>query len=194
MTINILLLSQFLGDPQNSCIPCGVPFKPNQKGAPPKEETHPNCSGRTTKPNSFRLGRLLAASTHRRNRRIGGRVLCHRQDHLVMVKPPGTVLEAAWCPNSKTRLPNGKMEPEKPQLVSKPGIKAWSESKPGIEMVCPEPCRELNSRNSARMAGIVPYCPSITRVLIVTQMELQGQPPPPIPVVRGWDILTMFEQ
>ena len=47
-----------------------------------------------------------------------------------------------------------------------------SQSKPGTKMAHPEPCKELRRRPQLLMVGIVPYYPSSTRVLIVTQMEL----------------------
>ena len=46
-----------------------------------------------------------------------------------------------------------------------------SQSKPGIKMVYPEPCKEVRRRPQLFLVGIVPYKPSSTRVLIVTQVR-----------------------
>ena len=45
-----------------------------------------------------------------------------------------------------------------------------SQSKPGTMVVIPEPCKELRRRPQLFMAGIVPYQPLSTRVLIVAQL------------------------
>ena len=49
-----------------------------------------------------------------------------------------------------------------------------SQSKPGTKMVDPEPCKELRRRPQLYIAGIVPYQPSLTRVVIVAHVFLEG--------------------
>ena len=46
-------------------------------------------------------------------------------------------------------------------------------TKPGTKMVYPEPCKELRRRPQLFLAGVVPYQPSSTRVLIVAQVPSQ---------------------
>ena len=56
-----------------------------------------------------------------------------------------------------------------------------SQSKPGTKMVYPEPCQELRRRPQLVMAGIVPYQPSSTRVMIVAHGLLWAPFPPRLP-------------
>ena len=47
-------------------------------------------------------------------------------------------------------------------------------SKPGTKMVDPEPCKELSRRPQLFMAGILPYEPSLARVLIAIHLVFGG--------------------
>ena len=51
-----------------------------------------------------------------------------------------------------------------------------TQSTPGTKMVNPEPCNEMKTRLQPFMAGVVPYFPPTTRVLIVTQVSFFDGP------------------
>ena len=72
--------------------------------------------------------------------------------------------------------PKKQEDPLKSGLPIFPSTSSKSPSKPGIQMLYPEPCKEFRRRLHVFMVGIVPYKPSSTRVLIVAHLQKNPQP------------------